>query len=99
MFSLFVHLCFAHVFVLLCIPLFLVSLGEDTIAMVRQPLRSLRAPGIHHHLVDLSEKYCMGPARDGKKFPALENIFAFLLSTRAGELGFGSLTRIVSILG
>ena len=90
MFGLFVHLCFAHVFVLLCIPLFLVSLGEDTIAMVRQPLRSLRALDIHHHLVGMSEKYCMGPARD---------IFAFLLSTRAGELGFGSLTRIVSILG
>ena len=72
MFGLFIHLCSNPVFVFSCIPLFPVSLGEDTIAMVRQPLRGLRTLGIRHHLVGMSEKYCMGPTRYGKTFPALE---------------------------
>ena len=61
MFGLFVRLCSTPVFVFPCIPLFLVSLGEDTIAMVRKPLRSLRTPGIHHHSVGMSKKYCHAP--------------------------------------
>ena len=69
---LFVYLCFAPVFVLPCITLFMVSLGEDTIAMVKQPLRGLCTPSICHHLVGMSEKYCMGPARYGKTFLASE---------------------------
>ena len=76
---LFVRLYFASIFVPPCITLFLVSLGDDTIAMVRQPLRGLRTLGIRHHLVGMLEKYFMGPTRYGKTFPALEWYLRFLV--------------------
>ena len=85
MFGLFVRLCSAPVFVLPYIPLFLVSLGEDTITLVRQPLRSLHIPGIYHHFVGVLEKYCIGPGWEMvRNFQLWSNTFTFLLSTKAG---------------
>ena len=80
MFSLFVRLCSVPVFILSCIPLFLVSLGKDAIAMVRQPLRSLHIPGIHHHLVSIA----LDQHEMVRNFQLRSDTIAFLLSTRAG---------------
>ena len=84
MFGLFIHLCFAPIFVLPYIPLFLVSLGEDIITLAKQPLRSLHIPGIFHHFVGVLEKYCIGPGWDGKKLPTLEQYLYFLAEYQAG---------------